>query len=196
MFTNFTNSHRFTEDPTDWFYIEGCFSKKEIEKILKHISQSPMLLGTTETDETEERTYRKNRSRWIPGDKDSEWIYDRILGYVDHVNNKHWKFDLFDVKEPIQYVEYSERDHYDWHIDVGPGEPFNQRKVSICIQLSEETDYEGGDLEILRNRDAEIGIKKQGSIILYPSFLLNRITPVTKGVRKSLLLWVGRGSFK
>jgi PKHD-type hydroxylase len=70
----------------------------------------------------------------------------------------------------------------------------SKRKVSITVQLSDPSEYEGGDLQYFRggNPDnADTVFKKKGYVFLFPSYMMHRVTPVTQGVRKSLVLWVG-----
>jgi len=110
--------------------------------------------------------------------------------------NQIWNFNIHSVIDSIQYTEYLEGGgHYDWHIDIGPGS-INHRKISITIQLSDVEEYEGGDFEIWTGGEFKKLPKKQGTAILFPSFLMHRVTPITKGVRKSLVLWVGGDSYK
>ena len=66
----------------------------------------------------------------------------------------------------------------------------------MTLSLSNPNDYEGGNLEF-DFRDNEEGsqprvckeIRKKGSIIVFPSFVWHRVTPVTKGLRHSLVCW-------
>ena len=70
------------------------------------------------------------------------------------------------------------------------------RKVSVTINITDGEDYEGGDLQFDYGRHAEVETEKciqarsQGSMIVFPSFLPHCVTPVTKGTRYSLVLWV------
>jgi PKHD-type hydroxylase len=66
----------------------------------------------------------------------------------------------------------------------------------MTVQLTDGTDYQGGDFEIMRGRDIEQLPKGKGTVLIFPSYLLHRVTPVTSGVRKSLVLWLGGASFK
>ena len=89
----------------------------------------------------------------------------------------------------IQYSVYTEQEqgYYDWHVDMGP---HHARKLSLVCHLSDPSEYEGGELQINssgRIIDTEKGI---GNVIIFPSYLLHRVTPVTRGVRKTLVLWV------
>jgi PKHD-type hydroxylase len=107
-----------------------------------------------------------------------------------------WKFDVHSIVDSIQYTEYPHGNgHYDWHIDIGPAS-INHRKISIVVQLSDPEEYEGGELEIWSGATPVTIPKKKGNIVIFPSFLMHRVTPVTKGLRKSLVLWVGGGSYK
>jgi PKHD-type hydroxylase len=111
-------------------------------------------------------------------------------------NNKIWKFNLHSVIDSIQYTVYYEGGgHYDWHVDIGPGS-ISDRKISCSVQLSDPNKYEGGDLEVWSGGEFKVIERRQGSAIFFPSFLMHRVTPITKGIRKSLVLWMGGGSYK
>jgi PKHD-type hydroxylase len=80
-------------------------------------------------------------------------------------------------------------------MDIGPNE-LSVRKVSLTIQLSDSDDYEGGELQLLRGRMQENMPKGKGCVVVFPSYLLHRVSPVTKGKRISMVLWVGGGHYK
>lgn len=139
---------------------------------------------------------RKSEIKWMHPDDKSFWVYEKLSQYIEQANNSLWKFDLQSIIDSIQYTVYHEGGgHYDWHIDIGPN-TINHRKVSITIQLSDPNEYEGGDLEIWAGGDFKTIERKKGCAILFPSFLMHRITPVTKGTRRSLVLWVGGEHYK
>ena len=110
---------------------------------------------------------------------------------IVEANQKMWKFDLSTMNESIQYTEYygSQEGGYDWHMDCGI-EIQNQRKISVTVQLSDSNEYEGGDLQFNIGKEMTAPSQK-GAAILFPSFYLHRVTPVTSGIRKSFVLWVG-----
>ena len=100
------------------------------------------------------------------------------------------------MPEPIQYTEYySSGGHYDWHTDVGSG-ALSHRKVSITVQLSKPDEYEGGNLELLRGEYNEVAPRGLGTVVIFPSYMLHRVTEITKGTRKSLVLWVGGSHYR
>ena len=67
---------------------------------------------------------------------------------------------------------------------------------SIVVQLTDPSEYEGGDLEILTTENPFWAAKEKGSCILFPSFCLHKVHPVTKGLRNSLVLWVSGPPFE
>ena len=103
-----------------------------------------------------------------------------------------WKDEKFDNILNLQYTEYDSKKegHYDWHIDIGEGE-YAGRKLSVVLLLND--DYEGGELEIWEKGFVPKG---KGNLFVFPSYLLHRVTPVTEGIRKSLVLWTSGPTFK
>jgi PKHD-type hydroxylase len=67
------------------------------------------------------------------------------------------------------------------------------RKLSVTVQLSAPGDYEGGDFhlrDLYNKKDITLkGTRDRGTIIVFPSILLHRVTPVTEGHRYSLVQW-------
>ena len=63
------------------------------------------------------------------------------------------------------------------------------------MQLSDPASYEGGNLEIMNSRDPQAMPRDRGVIIMFPSFTLHRVTKVTRGVRRSLVGWIGGPPF-
>lgn len=134
---------------------------------------------------------RNSEIHWLKYDDNTRWLYDRLSTLVMIANRDSWNFSLHSILDTIQYTKYYDTgNHYDWHLDLGGGKS-NGRKVSITVQLSDPEDYEGGDFQIQRGPRIETLPRSKGTVLLFPSYLLHRVTPVTKGVRKTLVLWVG-----
>ena len=115
-------------------------------------------------------------------------------------NNELWKFDLHSMPEQIQFTEYyaTENGHYTWHQDIGPG-ILSKRKISITVQLSDPSEYDGGVLEMWQGGSQDSAVKAYkgaGSVFIFPSYMMHRVTPVTRGIRKSFVLWVGGSHYK
>jgi PKHD-type hydroxylase len=118
------------------------------------------------------------------------WLYDRILGAAQQCNRLFFGVDIVGVEANLQLGRYdsSDRGFYNWHTDFAPIRPL--RKLSISIQLSRGEDYEGGDLELMYGVEPQKLDRTRGAFIVFPSFMLHRVTPVTRGTRWSLVAWI------
>ena len=133
---------------------------------------------------------RTSHISWIPFNKMTE-MYKDIEKVMKTTNGNHFGFDGMQITEMAQYTEYPEGGFYDWHIDNDVNfahEPV-VRKISMTCLLSPENEFEGGDLELMREgKPAKL---KQGHAIFFASFIRHRVTPVIRGNRKSLVMWFG-----
>ena len=195
-------SYNFDQKETDsqnyYFFKEG-FSKEELKQIEDNILNLPYEIAST-IDGNNPKT-RSSKVKWIHQTPDWWWLYEKLSNMTIEANNSLWNFDLISIPEPIQYTEYlaTNKGHYDWHADIGPG-ILSKRKVSITVQLSHPSEYEGGNLEIFRGGSMEGPFEKaeknQGCVFIFPSYTMHRVTPITKGIRKSFVLWLGGGHYR
>ena len=144
-----------------------------------------------------------------------------LCGVAEHlckIANNDWGFDLNYISqiEMLKYTAVEEEDkrgdHYDWHTDAEILPNYNTpqmfvecpkftRKITVILQLSDSEDYEGGNLEVANpdgsNALAEFSLaaRQAGTVIVFPSYLQHRITPVTKGERKSVVMWMNGRSW-
>lgn len=133
--------------------------------------------------------YRNSLHHWIEPSTSNMELYDTLLA-ITLAANKRFKFEI-DMFEAVQLARYEVGMHYNWHLDIGPGHMGN-RKLSITVQLSDPDSYEGGDLVLENGSAAEdvVASRELGSVTVFPSFMKHKVTPVTKGVRHSLVAWV------
>jgi len=138
---------------------------------------------------------RTSHISWIPFNKMPE-MYKAIEQIMLKTNGNHFGFDGMRITEPAQYTEYPSGGFYDWHIDsdINCKHQPPVRKISMTCLLSDESEFEGGGLELMS--DGNIVKPKQGQAIFFASFIRHRVIPITKGIRKSLVMWFGGPSFK
>lgn len=182
-------------DPSNYYFFEKGFSEEEIEwisnleKLFNYSEAVTIGNGLNES-------VRKSRIKWIHQTDESAWVYRRILEMISEANEALWGFQINGVNDSIQFTEYhGDGGHYDWHMDIGPGS-INHRKVSVVVQLSDPSEYEGGDLLLWNGGEPKVAPKGKGNVIIFPSYLMHKVTPTYNGTRKSLVLWAGGGSFK
>ena len=144
------------------------------------------------------RDYDKKRRQstisWIPFNK-MQPMYDDLIYLVQKINRNHFGFGNIQLTEPAQVSEYSKGQFYHWHtdspIDMDREPPV--RKLSMTLLLNDPSEFKGGNLEIAGKKMSHM---KQGHAAIFASFLQHRVTPVTKGVRKALVVWFNGEPFK
>ena len=114
------------------------------------------------------------------------------IGYnaFREINDQYYQYDLSNNYE-FQLIKYYIGGNYNWHCDYGvSAKPNINRKLSMSIQLSDPSEYEGGELEIVdySNR-THILPKEKGMFIVFDSRIPHRVNPVTSGKRIALVGW-------
>jgi len=131
---------------------------------------------------------RRSQVRWLT---DRDDIRNLLIPFISEAAGI-MGIDVQDLAE-IQYTEYyaSEGGKYDWHVDTDwcDARGYLDRKLSITVQLSDPSEYEGGDFEFLEVEQIPPWGKNKGSVLVFPSYLSHRVSPVTSGVRRSLVAW-------
>jgi PKHD-type hydroxylase len=204
-----------------YWYFKSALTHKFCDEVIKYGLQHKEDLAITGNqgkqrdlqnnplNEDEITNLKKKRNSNIVWLSDS-WIYKEIHPFIHQANKlAGWNFD-WDFSEACQFTKYKLNQYYDWHCDSFE-EPYSDpnnknyfgkiRKLSVTCQLSDGSDYEGGELEFdyrqydphMRDESKHLikatEILSKGSIIVFPSFVWHRVKPVTKGTRYSLVLW-------
>jgi len=146
---------------------------------------------------------RETNIKWISLEKNSNWLFKKIIQCINEVNINNYGYILKFV-EDLQFSEYTSltKGFYSKHQDCSNRHAIenfvDMRKLSFTIQLSDPNDYEGGELKFYKGKksiytnkeEGDTAKKDKGSIIFFPSHVLHEVTPVTKGTRYSLVSWV------
>lgn len=192
---DFITQESHQTDLYNFYYFNEVFSPEEIKTIINICEELPKEVATVDYNETTDNI-RRSEIAWLGNNDDTNWIYERLGEYVNDANvEMGWNFDLNGMYEDIQYsIYYDNGGHYNWHSDIGRQTP--HRKISLSLQLSTPEEYKGGKLEFNLGSYVSEANNEIGSLTLFPSYLLHRVTPVTSGVRRSLVLWVSGKPFK
>lgn len=153
---------------------------------------------------------RSTLNSWIPT---TEWIGPYLWYFVEKANRTNFMYDItgFD-NEQLQYSVYNEGMFYRWHHDhhllmsTAPYLKWNSfghdvekqltaeheknRKLSLSLQLSDPDEYEGGDLQFVDAGTLMTAPREKGSLVIFDSRVMHRVTKVKSGTRKSLVGWV------
>jgi len=138
---------------------------------------------------------RTSHISWIPFGK-LEPMYRKLEQVMHQTNRNHFGFEGMQLTEQAQYTEYPEGGYYQWHQDndVNCQHEPPVRKISMTLLLSHESEFDGGELELLAP-GKKVPLK-QGHAVFFASFISHRVAPVTRGLRKSLVVWFGGTPFK
>jgi len=195
-----------------YWYFKSAVPHKVCDDIIKYgLSKSEIMARVGGYDgeklnKTEINDMKRKRDSdvvWM----DDAWIYKELQPFVN-LANEHagWNFN-WERSECCQFTKYKLNQYYDWHCD-SYSLPYTEgsskgmiRKLSMTCQLTDGSEYEGGELEFdfrqydPHMRDESKHLQKateilpKGSIVVFPSFVWHRVKPVTKGTRYSLVMW-------
>ena len=199
-----------------YWYFSGALTPKFCDEVIQYANTQKETMARTggygdrELNKEEIKNLQKKRKSdlvWL----NETWIYRELHPYVHEANkNAGWNFD-WERSESCQFTKYKLNQYYDWHCDswdkpyqrddVNHPEHGRIRKLSMTCQLTDGSEYQGGELEFdFRNYDPHMRdelkhrvqckeILPKGSIIIFPSFVWHRVKPVTSGTRYSLVVW-------
>jgi len=190
----------------NYYYFSKAIPLKTCRKILKAGRKKIAKIATVFNGD---KTRRNCRVAFL----EDKWIYDIINPFI-HTANKEagWNFQ-WDWNECSQFTIYEKGHYYGWHTDQGPDALKHKnkningktRKLSLTLQLTDKTKYEGGDFQFKWIQDDKKGVlniitvndaKDIGTIIIFPSFIHHQVLPITKGTRESLVNWSIGKEFK
>jgi PKHD-type hydroxylase len=186
------SSWNFELDKIEFYaFWNNAFSKQECQTIINIAKDKGLVKGKT----IGESDARDCKVSWLYPIDNMDWVYRRVTDIVLNLNERFFKFDLFGISEGFQFTNYeAPSGKYGKHVDRGIN--ILVRKLSVSIQLTNPEEYEGGELYLYDGDKGIVMDKAQGTLILFPSYVLHEVMPVTKGTRNSLVTWVTGKQFK
>ena len=166
-------------------HYSGVFNNNELDKIVNMEKDLEFFDGQVGAEKNKPKK-RITTVAWLHHNVSSQWIYTRVAKLFT-------KYPV-ETLQSFQYSIYKEAGHYKWHKDTGTADEMQRARVATAIlQLSEPEDYMGGILEVklpksLTSRVIKVE-KERGMISIFPAGWEHRVTPVTKGIRKTLVMW-------
>lgn len=186
-------------------YLDDAFTIDELNLIENYCQNFDTDIATTFAEDSTIESIRKSQVCHIKRYENSEidWFFERINNCISHMNDDFYNFEL-NGYESFQYTEYDEKykGAYGYHIDLlttnlNIPNMRETRKLSVVLFLSDPDSYEGGGFSVKLGETEETFIEqKKGRMIFFPSFFLHKVHPITKGIRKSIVIWVEGPKFK
>lgn len=180
-----------------WAWIEA-FSIEETIKICEYAESLPVqqaVTGNGSLPDNIQKEIRNSVVSWVDHTPEADWFYKRIAEKFMEVNETWFRYNLWGFCDDLQFTVYDSTvsGHYDWHVDMLEAGKY-ARKLSAVVQLSRIENYEGGELRI-QGKSEEILPKHVGHMLFFPSYVRHKVSPVTSGVRKSLVCWAAGPDF-
>lgn len=181
----------------------GIFPAAFCDRVIGHAAQLDSTPGSVTHDP--KGLSRSSDVAWLSDNEAHDWVFQPLNNLIAATNRKFWGWSL-SGRESLQYTQYAEGQFYGWHMDARKA-PYPAegrwgglvRKISISVNLSDPADYEGGDFELedttpsperAERRIQTLGeMRARGSAVVFPAHLHHRVTPVTRGIRRSLVGW-------
>jgi PKHD-type hydroxylase len=188
----FLNSH-----PNQIYVLkDNIFSQDQISEILtigKRFSREDATTGNNNLSEN----IRRSKVSWINPNEITSWIYRNLTDAVNEVNDDFFKYDLTMI-ENLQFTYYGEQESsfYTKHVDPIMWNNPHNRKLSFVLQLSDPSEYDGGELRLHCSHHPIAIPKQKGLVAFFPSYMLHEVTEITKGNRYTLVGWVHGPAFK
>lgn len=175
--------------PQHWIILKDAFSPEECETLKAAFApqgaqQGGLVVGRFDAE------VRQSALMWLPEGDAYDWVGQRMARLAAEANREAFRYALDGFEERLQLASYGPGHYYDWHIDRGRGAMAGRRKLTLSVQLSDPSDYVGGELELNASGRPFQAPRDQGALVAFAAHTLHRVAPVVSGNRLSLVTWI------
>jgi hypothetical protein len=110
-----------------------------------------------------------------------------------NINHDKWKYDITHSNQ-TEFLMYDIDGKYEAHVDTFHMHGDETRKLTVLAILND--DFEGGKFYIMNSHEKIYPPQEKGDIIVFPSFMVHGVEPVTKGQRFTVVTWMVGPYFK
>lgn len=185
-----------------WAVQPNAMPNESIDKMVEFFDNNYELAPGELIQANVDEEIRSCSIAWVGGKQGDAFINTLLWRYVLNINSNAFGFDI-DYLSDLQYTVYESNveGHYNWHRDSWMvSNSMFDRKLTAILQLSDPSEYEGGELLIeddFTNNTLDYDLLKQkGTLFIFPSFVKHTVMPVTRGTRKSLVGWAHGPKFR
>ena len=171
-----------------YYIMKGKIPVSLCEQIIQYHSELPYYKGQVLRDGESKFSFTRNVQLQGSG---LSWANDMVIDYVKYANKINFNYDLSEIdKEHLQFSRYGFGMYFNTHMDWDPHKA-HTRKLSVTVQLSNPNRYKGGNLILYHCNQGKVKCPRdQGTVVIFDSRWLHRVTPVLWGERYSLVKWV------
>lgn len=167
------------------------FTKEQCEKILEDCVDELWIPATVVGNTNFHKSQRQKLRGEIQG-----FPFLDIREVTKNANDSIFDFSLLGIidQDYPQVFKYGENDFYNMHMELNP--MALSRKITFIINLSDPSEYEGGNITFLNVDANPADLNEQGTCLVFPSYIPFSIDKVTKGNRKMIVGHVHGAVFK
>lgn len=186
-------SHHPSNDQMYCWIFDDCFAKDALNKIIESCEKNTLIDAAIGDDDNNcvNKNIRNTNRISLPTHRG---IGATLAGMALSANHEAWQFDI-DCANQTDYLQYTENGHYVSHIDTFMNKnEQTYRKLTTVLILND--DFEGGKFYLQFGHEKFYPKQTVGTVIVFPSFLLHGVEPVTKGIRRTIVSWMVGKWFK
>jgi hypothetical protein len=191
--TNEQKQDQHTRHLTDCAVFENHVTDSFCENLIKTYSQDsihkePPIIGNNTG--TIDKSIRDTERVILP---QSVGIGATLTATGLNANHYWWQYTITHANQ-TEFLIYKPDGHYNPHVDTFHEHSNETRKLTALAFLND--DYEGG--RFFLNADGRVYYppQKKGTVLVFPSYMVHGVEPVTKGVRYSCVTWLVGPYFK
>lgn len=180
-------------------YVDNTLSSSQIEAVTawaEEAGMEPAKIGSGFSGVRDNHTRRASVA-WLHPENLPQGAAEIFERSILAANNDGFNFELTGM-EALQFTVYDSANagEYKWHVDTAAIGDGSIRKLSVSILLSDPSEFEGGKLLLCPDGNTTVAEERKGRAIFFPSWIPHCVTPVTRGIRKSLVIWAHGPAFK
>lgn len=174
----------------EWIIWRNAFSPEECNNIIERGIDLPEIMANQGLNgENPDRDYRRSKVKWMYQNIYND-VFEKMWKLTLQVNEEFFGFHI-DMLRFMQLAEYNSeyKGEYKKHHDVFWMSKPKHRKLTCVLQLTDRSQYEGGEFMMEVQEEHPQDYSDQGTVIWLPSFTPHWVNPVTKGKRNSVVCW-------
>jgi predicted 2-oxoglutarate/Fe(II)-dependent dioxygenase YbiX len=167
------------------FFQKKIFTEKECD-YFKSLSDNKLFTRSMVTGDTQFNGVSELRTS-------SEVEIELTPDFSDKILEKLEDFGIKTLPRYCIILKYNKNQEFKRHNDVGSTYP--NRYKTLIIQLSNETEYDGGELCIFHNDETIITSREIGNVVIFDSSLDHCANKIKEGIRYSMVFWLTIDNF-
>jgi len=177
-------------DMYNYYYYLNPFTGDEIKKIVDYCEGLKLI----NYEDSYNLSFGRHKVGYIPVNEATSWLYEKLFLLSESANeDMGWNFHLDGIYDDIEYSIFDDNSgDYQWHSDINES-PNNKLFLTLFLSIDEE--YSGGNLEFNLAQNISSPPNELGDLVISPSYILNRFTPITSGVLRTLQLSISGKPF-